>query len=188
MIGLQDRWLAAWDFAAIAHRTQKVPGREIPYLVHLGAVSMEILVAHLQRPFERIDLAVECALLHDTLEDTDTEEGELVARFGVDVAAGVRALTKVSTLSKPDAMADSLRRIRDQPLEVWAVKLADRITNLAPPPSHWTADKVAAYREEARTILDVLGEAHEPLAARLASRIAAYPPAVTPVNPPRMGT
>lgn len=179
MNGLQDTWLAAWNFAAHAHRAQKLSGSELPYLVHLGAVSMEILVAHQEQPFQRLDLAAQCALLHDTLEDTDTQEHELVACFGRDVAAGVRALTKSSTLAKAAAMADSLRRIRTQPVEVWAVKLADRITNLAPPPSHWTGEKIVAYREEATTILDALGEAHEPMAARLASRIAAYPPAAT---------
>ena len=173
---LQDTWLAAWRFAAHAHRAQKVPGTELPYLVHLGAVSMEILVAHQERPFERLDLAAQCALLHDTLEDTDTEEHELVARFGQDVAAGVRALTKSSTVSKAEAMADSLQRIRTQPAEVWAVKMADRITNLARPPAHWADEKIAGYREEARSILEALGAAHEPLATRLANRIAAYPP------------
>jgi (p)ppGpp synthase/HD superfamily hydrolase len=75
-------------------------------------------------------------------------------------------------------MADSLRRIRLQPIEVWAVKLADRIANLAPPPPHWTTAKIAAYRAEAQAILEALGDAHEPLATRLASRIADYPPSV----------
>lgn len=177
MIGLQEAWLGAWNFAAHAHRMQKLPGSELPYLVHLGAVSMEILVAHQQRAFERLSLAAQCALLHDTLEDTDTEEHELITKFGADVAAGVRALTKSATLPKADAMVDSLRRIRMQPMEIWAVKLADRITNLAPPPPHWTGEKITAYREEAQTILDALGDGHETLAARLAKRIAAYPPA-----------
>jgi (p)ppGpp synthase/HD superfamily hydrolase len=176
MSELQDAWIEAWTFAARAHRAQKLPGHDLPYLVHLGAVSMEVLVAHQQRPFERPVLAVQCALLHDTLEDTETQEAELTSRFGPEVAAGVRALTKAASLAKSAAMADSLRRIREQPAEVWAVKLADRITNLAPPPSHWTGEKIAAYRDEARVILDALGDAHAPLASRLATRIAAYPP------------
>ena len=99
-----------------------------------------------------------------------------MACFGGDVAAGVRALTKSSTLPKSAAMADSLQRIRTQPVEVWAVKMADRITNLARPPAHWTDEKIAVYRDEARSILDALGAAHEPLVTRLAHRIAAYPP------------
>lgn len=177
MHDLQEKWLAAWHFAARAHASQKLPGGDLPYLVHLGAVAMEVLVAHQERPFPDPALAIECALLHDTLEDTDTAESELAARFGQRVASGVRALTKDPSLPKDGAMADSLRRIRLQPLEVWAVKLADRITNLAPPPPHWTPEKIASYREEAKQILDALRDAHEGLALRLATRISRYPPA-----------
>lgn len=176
MIRLQDSWLTAWNFAAHAHSKQTLPGSDLSYVVHLGAVAMEILVAHQEGPFARPALAVQCALLHDTLEDTSTDESELVAAFGVEVADGVRALTKDASLRSADAMADSLRRIRLQPPEIWAVKLADRITNLGPPPSHWTLEKIASYRIEAQAILEALGAAHEPLAKRLASRIDAYPP------------
>lgn len=38
-------------------------------------------------------------------------------------------------------MQDSLRRIKSQPREVWMVKMADRITNLQPPPGHWSEEK-----------------------------------------------
>jgi len=175
MSELQDAWLAAWEFAACAHKRQKIPGRDLPYIVHLGAVSMEILVALQRCPFARPELAVQCAVLHDTLEDTETDESELVTAFGMDVAAGVRALTKDPALPKKESMADSLRRIRLQPAEIWAVKIADRISNLGPPPAHWTAERIETYRAEAQSILDALGAAHDPLAIRLADRIATYP-------------
>ncbi len=38
------------------------------------------------------------------------------------------------------------------------VKLADRITNLQPPPGHWGAEKVESNQEEGRDILKELGE------------------------------
>jgi len=174
---LQDIWSRAWQFAAQAHRTQFVPGTQLPYLVHLGSVSMEILVAHHERSFAQPDLAVQCSLLHDTLEDTEVKLTELESHFGAAVAAGVQALTKDPELKGREAMADSLRRIRNQPVEVWAVKLADRISNLAPPPVHWTSDRVAGYRAESEMILSALRDAHGPLASRLTQRIAAYPPA-----------
>ena len=50
---LQDVWSSAWTFAAFAHRGQTVPGADLPYLVHVAAVSMEILVAHHQLAFAR---------------------------------------------------------------------------------------------------------------------------------------
>ena len=176
MSELQEAWLRAWRFAASAHAGQSIPSRELPYLVHLGAVSMEVMVAHQLEPFERPVLALSCALLHDTLEDTQASEVELETLFGVDVLYGVRALTKNPDLPKDQAMSDSLRRIRLQPREIWAVKLADRISNLSQPPQHWTPDKIQTYRHEAQLILSELGACHAGLANRLAQRIAVYPP------------
>ncbi len=173
---LQEAWLSAWHFASLAHAQHTLPSSDLPYLVHLAAVAMEILVAHQRLPFARPELAVQCAILHDALEDTNVSEAELEAKFGPDVLAGVQALTKDSAFAKPEAMADSLQRIRQQPPEIWAVKLADRITNMQTPPAHWDALKIEAYRDEAQGILDALGTAHASLAARLAEKIANYPP------------
>ena len=175
-----DLYVAALQFAAERHAGQKVPGSGLPYVVHLTSVAAEVIAALPESGLDA-DLAVACALLHDVIEDTvktDPERqqvGEQVtARFGPAVAAGVWALTKAESVAKADRMADSLRRIRAQPREVWAVKLADRITNLAPPPSHWTTEKRAAYRAEAITIADALGEANARLHARIREKIAAY--------------
>lgn len=163
-----DLYVAALRFAAAKHRDQRVPGTDLPYVVHVVSVAAEVIAAL------GGDVAVQCALLHDTVEDTGTAIEEIAAVFGPAVAAGVAALTKHARLPKAEQMADSLRRIRDQPHEVWMVKLADRITNLAPPPGSWTREKCAAYREEAVAIADALGEASEPLHRRLRARIEAY--------------
>jgi (p)ppGpp synthase/HD superfamily hydrolase len=174
--------LTAWNYAAVMHGEQKVPGTELPYLTHVGGVAMEVMTALAQSSraassrMADPDLAVQCALLHDVIEDTPATYGDVADRFGVAVADGVLALTKDTTLpSKAERMADSLARIRQQPHEVWMVKLADRITNLQPPPAHWDEAKIAAYRTEAQMILDALGEADGWLAARLQGKIAAYP-------------
>jgi len=169
-----DRWIAAWRFAAAAHNGQTFPGTELPYLVHLGMVAMEVQGALAAEPGRNGDLAVLCALLHDSVEDTGVELDEIGRRFGAEVAAGVAALTKNGDLPKPERMPDSLRRIREQPPEVWMVKLADRITNLQPPPSHWTTVKARAYRDEAIRIRDALGEASPYLRARIDAKIDAY--------------
>jgi GTP diphosphokinase / guanosine-3',5'-bis(diphosphate) 3'-diphosphatase len=177
MSDLAELWLSAWRFAAHAHRGQTISGGDLPYIVHVGQVANEVLLGHQLAPFELPGLALQCALLHDTLEDTEVHENQLVARFGPTVTAGVRALTKNPTLPKSEAMGDSLRRIRELPREIWAVKLADRIANLGDPPRHWLPEKIHEYRHEAQRILAQLGEAHGPLAARLEQKIAAYPPA-----------
>ena len=71
-------------------------------------------------------------------------------------------------------MMDSLMRIKKLPVEVWAVKLADRITNLQPPPSHWDNEKKKKYRTEAQFILDELGTGNLFLANRLKEKILEY--------------
>ena len=176
-----DSYLVTWNYAAHMHGEQKVPGTELPYVVHVGAVAMEVMTALAQgsrAASSRVadpDLAVQCSLLHDVIEDTPAIYADVAARFGVAVADGVLALTKNTALPDKSAqMTDSLARIRQQPLEVWMVKLADRITNLQPPPPHWDNAKIAAYRAEAGTILAALGEADEWLAARLREKIARY--------------
>ena len=167
-----DRYVAALRFAAERHREQRVPGTELPYLVHVVAVAGEVIAA--LSDASDPDLAVSCALLHDTLEDTATTRDELAAQFGAAVADGVAALTKDAALPKHERMLDSLRRIRLQPREIWLVKLADRITNLAPPPPGWTAERCRAYRTEAIAIADALGTASARLAHRIRDRIAGY--------------
>lgn len=169
-----DRYIAALRFAAGRHLGQKVPGTELPYVVHLATVASEVAGALAREPFDRPDLAIQCALLHDVIEDTPTTYAEVAERFGDDVAAGVQALTKDAALPKPEQMPDSLRRIRAMPREVWIVKLGDRIANLEPPPSYWTAAKRRAYRDEARDIHRALAGASPHLADRLTQRIDAY--------------
>jgi len=173
----QDRLLAAWNFASLAHKDQKVPGTDLAYINHIGTVAMEVMGAVSSSPegIETPDLAILCALLHDTIEDTGTSFDELQELFGQGVAEGVQALSKDQTLPTKDAqMADSLARIKACPKEVWMVKLADRITNLQPPPAYWTKEKCAAYRGEAEVILGALGDAHALLAQRLKEKIEDY--------------
>lgn len=176
--GWQDAWIAAWQFAAEVHNTQRVPGTELPYLKHLGLVAMEVLSAHAEEPLADLALAVQCAILHDSIEDQEISHADLQQRFGKAVADGVAALSKVPHMPKAAAMADSLARIRQQPQAVWCVKLADRISNLQAPPAYWSAEKIDTYRGEAQLILDELGAAHAALAQRLRAKIAAYPPVV----------
>ncbi len=169
-----DAYADAYRFAAEAHQGQLVPGTQLPYLMHLSLVSMEVMGAIHVEEVRDPDLAVQCALLHDALEDTDATVDSLRSRFDPAVVAGVQALTKDSALPKAERMADSLLRIRDQPHEVWMVKLADRTTNLMPPPSHWDLDKRRRYHAEAETILDALGQGSAHLAQRLRTRLESY--------------
>ena len=165
----QDAYLDALNFASVVHMGQKIPGSEKPYVVHLCQVAMEMMAAP-----EAGDLGVCCALLHDTIEDTPTSFEDIERYFGRAVADGVQALTKDVGLPKEQQMPDSLARIRQQPHQVWMVKMADRITNLQAPPAHWSADKRRFYQTEAGQILGELAPASPFLAQRLETKIEAY--------------
>jgi (p)ppGpp synthase/HD superfamily hydrolase len=146
----------------------------MPYLVHLVEVASEITHAMFHIPMMDGELAIQCALLHDTLEDTPVTEEMLESEFGRTVTDGVKALSKDPNLPPTLAMVDSLTRIQKQPYGIWAVKMADRIANLHAPPMHWDKAKMKAYQEEAKTIHSALHEANSYLAERLQMRINDY--------------
>jgi guanosine-3',5'-bis(diphosphate) 3'-pyrophosphohydrolase len=171
---IQALYQQAISFAAAKHRDQKVPGSGLPYVVHLSNVAMEILIAAAHTPHFNLPLAIQAALLHDTIEDTDTTFEELVRHFGAPVAEAVLALTKNSELPKELQMGDSLSRIIKMPKEIWAVKMADRITNLQAPPSHWIDEKKISYQAEAQNMWENLQEGNIFLAKRLEGLIKAY--------------
>lgn len=122
------------------------------------------------------DLAIQCALLHDTIEDTAATFDDIKENFGEKVAAGVLALSKDASIEgKQEKMQDSLRRIKLQPREIWMVKMADRITNLYHPPFYWDNAKILSYCNEARSIHAELHAASSVLANRLLMMIDRYP-------------
>jgi len=171
----QDLYIEALRYAAHAHLAIPMPGGStLPYLVHLSLVASEVTAALAAEDGLDGDLAAQCALLHDVMEDVHVEFDVLVARFGRPVADGVAALSKNYLLPKAEQMPDSLRRIQAQPRAVWLVKLADRTVNLHLPPAHWSQEKRQRYLVEGEAILEALGPSSPRLAARLRSKIAAY--------------
>jgi len=120
----------------------------------------------------------------DALEDACILPEELTGEFDKRVADGVRALTKDETVGAdlPDIwerkklrMENSLKRIKSQSREIWLVKMADRITNLQPPPGHWSEGKIQKYKEESILIWESLKDGSVYLADRLREKIEGYP-------------
>lgn len=183
----------AWLFTARKHQGQLYSGTELPYLTHVGMVLLNLTTVLEREPFLDTGFAKCCAILHDTVEDTNTTLVEIEAEFSARVAAGVAALSKHA--EKGDlAMADSLERIRKEPREVWLVKLADRISNLETRLAHWSPEKCMRYADEGETILQALGSASPLLSALLEQRIAAWREAlgaggnVSPKTEPPLGS
>lgn len=173
-MNLQDLYQKAINFAGNKHGDQKVPGTKSSYLVHLSNVAMETMIAGENTPYFDLGFAVQVALLHDILEDTSTTFNELQAAFGLKIADAVMALSKNESLKSQEQIPDSLERIKLQSKEVWAVKLADRISNMQKPPAHWDQFKIIAYQKMARVILSTLKGGNAYLEKRLEEKILDY--------------
>ncbi len=169
-----DLFRKALIYAAEHHGDQLVKDREYTYLVHVVDVAMGIMDVIYREENLNIDLAVQCALLHDVIEDTDATYEDVVEKFGKDVADGVLALSKDKKLEKGKQLPDSIQRIKKMPREIWMVKLSDRISNLQKPPSSWTREKIKSYQDDAKYIYESLYPANQKLADRLGSKIAEY--------------
>lgn len=174
-----DELQEIWNLASKIHNGQKYGGQnkdeQIEYINHIGSVTFEILFAVNLNQIKNPSLAIKCAILHDSIEDTKQSYIEISDKFGKDVADGVLALTKNEQLKNKDKMMlDSLERIAQQPKEVWAVKMADRISNLYAPPFYWTNEKKINYIKEAKLIYSKLKEGNSYLANRLKLKIDEY--------------
>lgn len=172
---IQEVYQKAIKYASNKHKSQLVPGTESNYLLHLSNVAMEVICAHKANSDFDLEYAVQVALLHDVIEDTATPLQEIEELFGSAVTKGVDALTKNEEIdTKTEQIRDSLERISQLQKEVSIVKLADRITNLQPPPNHWDKDKIQAYRKDAIMIADALRGKNSYLDHRIQEKIEAY--------------
>lgn len=171
----QELYQKAMKFAGEKHSTQRVPGTNANYLLHISNVAMEVLMAFNFDPNFDLDFAIQVAILHDTIEDTTADFNEIETVFGEKIAHAVTALTKNEKLEPKEArMLDSLNRINALSNEVGLVKIADRITNLQPPPDHWSKEKVTNYCTEAKLISKMLNGKNDYLNKRLEDKISEY--------------
>lgn len=123
---------AAYAFAKYKHKQTGVvrKGSGLPYFVHPKGVAM--IVLENGGSIEQIN----AALLHDTLEDTDTSSLELKTLFGEKVANMVWELTnsriKIDEIGKDSYMSEKLKSISEEAL---FVKLADMLYNINDQPT-----------------------------------------------------
>lgn len=177
---LQTDYQYAMKFAGEKHSSQKMQGSDANYLLHISNVAMEVMVTFFHSHEFNIITAIKIAILHDTLEDTNTTFDELVDNFGHNVAIGVQALTKLpdETKTKMERMEDLLNRILELDgkiiHEVAIVKMCDRITNLQEPPKSWSQTKINKYFLEANLIHNKLGKYHPLTSIRLKKKIDEY--------------
>ena len=104
------------------------------------------------------------AVLHDTIEDTDTTEQELVRYFGKDVADIVLEVTDDKALPKAERKRLQIEHAAHISRRAKLVKLADKICNLrditASPPADWSVDRKREYFDWAKSVVDRLRGVH----------------------------
>lgn len=166
-------FLTAFAFANEKHQSQKITGSELPYISHISSVCFELLLLPNIQIYD-CDFMLSVASLHDTLEDTETSEEEVLMGFGKNILSAVKALSKNYLLPKEEQIKDSIDRILLEPTEVQLVKLADRISNLNPPPVTWSQEKILSYYNTSILIYSRLKHANEYLAKKLLKRIEDY--------------
>lgn len=167
--------LDAAAFAADKHRRQRRKDAEAtPYINHPlalatilakegGVVNAEVIAA---------------ALLHDTVEDTETTHAELEARFGPTVAAIVAEVTDDKSLPKAERKRLQVTRAAQKSPGAKLVKLADKIANLrdiaASPPADWDAARKADYIRWASEVVSGMRGTNAALEAAFDAAAAAF--------------
>ena len=163
-------------FAAHKHRDQRRKDAVAsPYINHLIALARVLAVeAGVTDP-----VALVGALLHDTIEDTETTEAELTARFGADVASVVMEVTDDKAL--PKARRKELQVEHGPHLSRVArpVKLADKTCNLRDVAAHpsvgWSLERRREYFDWAQRVVGGLRESHAGLEALFGEALDARP-------------
>jgi guanosine-3',5'-bis(diphosphate) 3'-pyrophosphohydrolase len=156
-----NRIVAAIAFAADKHRHQRRKDAEgSPYINHPIALA-NVLANEGGVEDERVLIA---AILHDTLEDTETSEQELVRLFGQEVAQIVAEVSDDKSLPKAERKQRQVVHASGLSRRAKLVKLADKICNLrdiaATPPADWPDERKAEYFDWARSVVNGLRGAH----------------------------
>lgn len=158
--------LKALAFAARKHKEQRRKDVEAsPYINHpITLASVLCNEGHVT------DVAVICsALLHDTIEDTDTTPEELEREFGAAIRAIVMEVTDDKSLPKAERKRRQIEHAAHASGKAQLVKLADKIANLRDiancPPVGWPLERRQEYFDWARQVVDQVRGVHPQLEA-----------------------
>jgi len=158
--------IRAAGFAAEKHRKQRRKDVDAsPYINH--PIALADLLANQGGVTDPVVLCA--ALLHDTIEDTDTSDAELRAAFGDEIADVVREVTDDKTLDKKLRKQLQIEHARVASPRAKLVKLADKICNLrdlaSAPPADWSAQRRSEYFDWAAAVVAGLRGSHPRLEA-----------------------
>ena len=149
--------LKATAFAAEKHRDQRrKDAAASPYINHPLALARVLAVEG-----GITDVETLCAaLLHDTIEDTETTGEEIEGEFGPEVRRLVEQVTDDKSLPKADRKRAQVEHAAHVDPKAKLVKLADKICNLrdvaVSPPVGWSVERRREYFDWSRSVIDQL--------------------------------
>jgi guanosine-3',5'-bis(diphosphate) 3'-pyrophosphohydrolase len=167
--------LRASAFAAHKHRNQRRKDIDAsPYINH------PLMLGSLLASAGVTDTATICAaLLHDTIEDTDTTADELAREFTEEIATIVLEVTDDKTLPKTERKRLQIEHAATISDKAKLVKLADKISNVrdvsTSPPAGWPVERRREYFDWARSVVDRLRGVHPALEAAFDQAYAERP-------------
>ncbi|XP_012225429.2 guanosine-3',5'-bis(diphosphate) 3'-pyrophosphohydrolase MESH1 [Linepithema humile] len=143
------------NFAAEKHRNQRRKDvDQTPYINHpLGVANILIQEGKIFEP-----VVILAAILHDTVEDTNTTFAEIEKEFGHEVCQVVQEVTDDKSLPKAERKRLQVEHAFHISREAKLVKLADKLYNLRDleksTPIGWTSERVKEYFKWAKAVID----------------------------------
>lgn len=159
-------FLKAMKFSAEKHRDQRRKDeQESPYINH------PIEVANVLWTIGDVydTTTIVAALLHDTIEDTNTTPEEIRSNFGEDVLALVLEVSDDKNLPKQERKRKQIDKAPSLSFGAKQLKLADKICNVGDianfPPKNWSWQRRVDYLEWADSVIAGLRGVNEKLEA-----------------------
>ncbi len=143
-------WQQASAFAARAHRHQLRRDGRTPYYSHCVRVAMTVALKFGCTD----DKVLAAALLHDAIEDTDTDYDDVLKRFGPEVADLVAAMTKDMRLVESEREPAYDTQLADGPWQARLIKLADVYDNLSDTETEAARTKLIGKAQRALQLAD----------------------------------
>jgi len=146
--------LKAVDFAAKKHQNQRRKNPlQTPYINHPIGVAMYLSECGVSDTD-----VLSAAILHDTVEDTDTTLEELATVFGTRIAALVSTVSDDKSLVKAERKRLQVVHARESSSDTKLIKMADKMHNLTDltkvQPTGWDEKRVQGYFVWSKKVID----------------------------------
>ena len=142
---IQPSYVEAAHFAAVKHTGQhRKNSNNEPYINHPLEVAKLVQASGVSDP-----IILCAAVLHDTLEDTETTPEEIQSWFGPEVLRIVEECSDNKELGKVERKIHQIEHARHVSNQAKVVKLADKLSNIGSlgntPPQGWSEERVKGY-------------------------------------------